>query len=95
MDRPRNIPGMIPLIVCLCGSTRFSEAFANANLEETLKGHIVLTVGSMTHSDVALRGTNHSTGKGEPGPSPQTKDPAGRRDSGLECRWIYRGVHAL
>lgn len=38
-------------IVCLCGSTRFSQAFNNANLAETLKGNIVLTVGSMMHSD--------------------------------------------
>ena len=43
-----------PKIVCLCGSTRFSRAFNNANLEETLKGNIVLTVGSMTHSDDEL-----------------------------------------
>lgn len=40
-----------PRIICLCGSTRFSEAFQRANLEETLKGNIVLTVGSMMHSD--------------------------------------------
>lgn len=39
MDRHR------PKIVCLCGSTRFSEAFRQANLSETLLGNIVLTVG--------------------------------------------------
>ncbi len=44
-------PRVARVIVCLCGSTRFSKAFADANLEETLKGNIVLTVGSMTHSD--------------------------------------------
>jgi hypothetical protein len=43
-----------PTIVCLCGSTRFAAAFAKANLEETLAGKIVLTVGSMTHSDAEL-----------------------------------------
>jgi hypothetical protein len=43
-----------PTIVCLCGSTKFAKAFADANLEETLKGNIVLTVGSMTHSDDEL-----------------------------------------
>lgn len=43
-----------PKIVCLCGSTRFGEAFAKANLDETLKGNIVLTVGCMTHSDEQL-----------------------------------------
>lgn len=43
--------GIYPTIVCLCGSTRFGEAFAAANLRETLLGHIVLTVGCETHSD--------------------------------------------
>jgi hypothetical protein len=46
MDRPR--------IVCLCGSTRFSEAFRKANFEETLAGRIVLSVGCDTKSDAAL-----------------------------------------
>lgn len=44
-----------PVIVVLCGSTRFSKAFADANLTETLAGKIVLTVGSMTHSDSHIR----------------------------------------
>jgi hypothetical protein len=43
-----------PTIVCLCGSTRFSAAFQNANLRETLAGRIVLTIGCMTHSDADL-----------------------------------------
>lgn len=34
-----------PKIVCLCGSTRFFEAFQTANYKETMKGHIVLSVG--------------------------------------------------
>lgn len=37
MERPR--------IVCLCGSTRFYEAFQRANYEETMAGRIVLSVG--------------------------------------------------
>ena len=47
-------------IVCLCGSTRFSEAFQAANLDETLKGNIVLksniilTVGCDTKGDDKL-----------------------------------------
>jgi hypothetical protein len=40
-----------PTIVCLCGSTRFGEAFADANLYETLKGNIVLSIGCNTKSD--------------------------------------------
>jgi hypothetical protein len=43
-----------PTIVCLCGSTRFSEAFREANLLETLRGNIVLTIGCDTRSDADL-----------------------------------------
>lgn len=43
-----------PKIVCLCGSTRFMEAYKAANLTETLKGNIVLTVGCESHSDVEM-----------------------------------------
>ena len=34
-----------PTIVCLCGSTRFYDAFQEANYRETMAGKIVLTVG--------------------------------------------------
>ena len=43
-----------PTIVCLCGSTRFMEAFQKAKLEETLAGKIVLTIGCDTKSDGEL-----------------------------------------
>ncbi len=43
-----------PRIVCLCGSTRFIEAFHEANLRETLAGHIVLSIGCDTKSDADL-----------------------------------------
>ena len=43
-----------PIIVCLCGSTRFFETFAKVNLEETLAGRIVLTIGCTTKSDNEL-----------------------------------------
>lgn len=43
-----------PKIVCLCGSTRFSEEFQQANLRETLAGHIVLTIGCDMKSDTEL-----------------------------------------
>lgn len=45
-----------PTVVCLCGSTRFGDAFAKANLEETLAGRIVLTIGCNTKSDTELFG---------------------------------------
>jgi hypothetical protein len=40
-----------PVIVCLCGSTRFGEAFRQANLSETLAGRIVLTIGCNMRDD--------------------------------------------
>ena len=43
-----------PVMVCLCGSTRFMRAFQEANLRETLAGRIVLTVGCDTKSDAML-----------------------------------------
>lgn len=49
------LPEGFPRIVCLVGSTRFAQAFADALLSETLAGKIVLTVGSMTHSDAHIK----------------------------------------
>lgn len=43
-----------PTIVCLCGSTRFLEAFREANLRETLAGKIVLSIGCDFKSDHGL-----------------------------------------
>lgn len=43
-----------PRIVCLCGSTRFMDAFQAANLRLTLEGKIVLSVGCNTKSDASL-----------------------------------------
>lgn len=40
-----------PTVVCLCGSTRFSEAYQEMNLRETLAGNIVLSIGINTKSD--------------------------------------------
>lgn len=41
-------------IVCLCGSTKFGTVFAKMNLEETLKGHIVLTIGCNMRDDIVF-----------------------------------------
>ena len=38
-----------PMIVCLCGSTRFMDAFHQANRELSLEGKIVLTVEIVTY----------------------------------------------
>lgn len=45
-----------PTIVCLCGSTRFSKAFQEANLRETLDGKIVLSIGCDMRSDDEIFG---------------------------------------
>lgn len=39
------------IIVVLCGSTRFPEAFAEANLRLTLAGKIVLSIGANMRDD--------------------------------------------
>lgn len=44
----------IPPIVCLCGSTRFYQAFHDVNVQETLAGKIVLSIGCDTKSDTDL-----------------------------------------
>ena len=50
-----DVPEM-PKIVCLCGSTRFGDAFRQVAFEETLKGYIVLTIGCNMKSDDDLFG---------------------------------------
>jgi hypothetical protein len=40
-----------PTIVCLCGSTRFREAFQRVNRQETLAGKIVLAPGCFQGDD--------------------------------------------
>ena len=39
-----------PTIVCLCGSTRFMDAFFDVGWKETLAGKIVLSVGVCKHA---------------------------------------------
>jgi len=41
----------MPLIVTLCGSTKFKKEFEEAAKRESLKGRIVLTVSFFTHAD--------------------------------------------
>jgi hypothetical protein len=40
-----------PIIVCLCGSSRFKDAFIAANRSETLGGKIVLSIGMFGHDE--------------------------------------------
>lgn len=45
-----------PVVVCLCGSTRFYTAFQEANYRETMAGNIVLSVGFYPHSSKQAHG---------------------------------------
>ncbi len=47
LDRPPDFPE----VVCLCGSTRFMDAFDAVGWELTLRGIIVLTVGVCKHAE--------------------------------------------
>ena len=40
-----------PIIVTLCGSTKFKQAFIEANRRETMAGKIVLSCGLFNHAD--------------------------------------------
>ena len=43
-----------PLIICLCGSTRFVDEFRRQNLRLTVEGRIVLSIGCDLRSDAEL-----------------------------------------
>lgn len=45
-----------PTVVTLCGSTRFKDQFVKSNLEETLAGNIVLSIGCDLKSDNEIFG---------------------------------------
>lgn len=48
-----------PEIICLCGSTKFMEAFQQANLKFTCEGKIILSVGTNTKTDAELTRENY------------------------------------
>lgn len=47
----RCVPTGTPPIVCLCGSTRFMDAFFQAGWKFTLEGQIVLSIGVCKHAE--------------------------------------------
>lgn len=53
-DLVRDFGGPKPTITVLCGSTRFGQAFQEANLRLTMAGHIVLSIGCDMKSDNEL-----------------------------------------
>ncbi len=50
-----------PEIVCLCGSTRFPDAFREATLRETLAGRIVVSIGCNMRTDTEVFGAMSET----------------------------------
>ena len=58
----RELAGMppMPLIVCLCGSTRYGGKFAAANLDLTLAGRIVLSIGCNMRDDDVFAGRDEA-----------------------------------
>lgn len=42
---------MKPVVVTLCGSTKFKNEFINVNASETMAGKIVLSVGGFDHAE--------------------------------------------
>lgn len=51
MNLREHLTKDFPKIVCLCGSTRFGIEFQRVQLNETLLGNIVLTIGCNMKSD--------------------------------------------
>jgi len=60
-DIPHQIDAVVrPVIVCLCGSTRFKDEFVKANLRETLEEKIVLSIGCDMRTDSEIFGMTSS-----------------------------------
>jgi hypothetical protein len=53
-----------PVVTTLCGSTRFPDAFALANMHLSLQGRIVISVGMLRHADEP-RGARFLTSDGD------------------------------
>lgn len=54
-DKALVMEGPRPRVICLCGSTRFKAEFQQANLDLTLAGFIVLSIGCDTKADDELK----------------------------------------
>ena len=59
-----TVPVHRPRVYTLCGSTRFPDAFALANMHLSLQGHIVIGLGMCGHTDQP-RGARFLTSDGD------------------------------
>ena len=55
----------LPKIVCLCGSTRFWEAFRDVGLDLTMAGIIVLSIGISAPDSMVLAHPDSTQGKAQ------------------------------
>ena len=52
-----------PIVVCLCGSTKFAQNFQYENFRLTMEGKIVLSIGCDTKTDAGLNITDEEKAK--------------------------------
>jgi hypothetical protein len=78
-----------PEIVCLCGSTRFYDAFQQANYDLTMAGKIVLTVGFYPH---ATAESGHGEGVGHDSAQKIALDELHKRKIDLADRVLVLNV---
>lgn len=59
-----HVPSL-PRIVCLCGSTRYWEAFRDVGLDLTMAGIIVLSIGVAAPDSIVLANPESEQGKAQ------------------------------
>jgi hypothetical protein len=91
--------GARPEVVTLCGSTRFYDAFQQANYDLTMQGKIVLSVGFYPHAKAEHghgEGVGHDSAEPAPVASSQTVSPLGSlAESGGQGLWVGLPVLAV
>lgn len=78
-------PSNSPKIVCLCGSSRFYDAFQQANYDKTMAGEIVLSIGFYPHSKAEY---GHGEGVGHDSDEKIALDELHKRKIDL-CDYVY------
>lgn len=81
--------GNRPEIVVLCGSTRFYDAFQEANYTLTMQGKIVLSVGFYPHAEA---GHGHGEGVGHDSVEKLALDELHKRKIDLADRVVVLNV---
>ena len=82
-------PEGFPEVVCLCGSTRFYDAFQQANYDLTMAGKIVLSVGFYPHAKAE---SGHGEGVGHDSAEKVALDELHKRKIDLADRVLVLNV---